>query len=154
MARPALRIDSADAVAAVEGFVAGLQEGHDRRDAEVLNRQFAVDVAWGSPYGALVAGYEQLHPIHLRLQERNKGGTAFRYEVRHVLAVTGDVVIAHIARIALGPDGHPLPPSGAPNQPFSELAMYVLVRREAKWWLAAAQNTPIRPGGEVPASTD
>jgi hypothetical protein len=64
-----------------------------------------------------------------------------------------DVVIAHIARIAPGPDGHPLPPSDA-TKPFSELAMYVLVRREGKWWLAAGQNTPIRPGGAVPARTD
>lgn len=28
---------------------------------------------------------------------------------------------------------------------FSEMAMYVLVRRDGKWWLAAGQNTPIRP---------
>jgi hypothetical protein len=28
---------------------------------------------------------------------------------------------------------------------FSEMAMYVLVRRDRRWWLAAGQNTPIRP---------
>jgi hypothetical protein len=35
---------------------------------------------------------------------------------------------------------------------FSEMAMYVLVRRDGKWWLAAGQNTPIRPKpvGRVP----
>lgn len=31
--------------------------------------------------------------------------------------------------------------------------MYVLVRRDGQWWLAAGQNTPIRPGGAVPAVT-
>jgi len=30
-----------------------------------------------------------------------------------------------------------------------ELALYVLARRDGTWWLAAAQNTPIRPGGAV-----
>ena len=28
---------------------------------------------------------------------------------------------------------------------MSEMAMYVLVRRDGKWWLAAGLNTPIRP---------
>ncbi len=31
----------------------------------------------------------------------------------------------------------------AQNGGFSEPAMYVLVRRQDRWWLAAAQNTPV-----------
>jgi len=26
---------------------------------------------------------------------------------------------------------------------FSEMALYTLVERDGRWWLAAAQNTPI-----------
>ena len=56
------------------------------------------------------------------------------------------------------PDSHwALTQTATPNansdQPFSEMAMYVLVRRKGEWWLAAGQNTPIRPGGAVPATT-
>jgi uncharacterized protein (TIGR02246 family) len=151
--RPAIGVDRDEAAAVVDAFAAGLQAGHDQRDADVLNQQFAADVVWGSPYGALVNGYEQLHPIHVRLQQQASDGPTFRYEVRHVLAVSDDVVIAHIARLALGTDGRPLPPTADPHQPFSEMAMYVLVRRSGHWWLAAGQNTPIRPGGAVPATT-
>ncbi len=136
----------------VEEFAAGLQAGHDQRDADVLNRQFATDVVWGSPYGALVDGYAQLHPIHVRFQEKATGTPAFRYAVRHVLALGEDVIVAHIARLALGDDGEPLPPSDDSNQPFSELALYVLRRQDGAWWLAAGQNTPMRPGGAVAAT--
>lgn len=149
--RPTLEIVSPDAEAAAEGFAAGLQAGHDQRDAEVLNRQFAVDVVWGSPYGALVSGYERLHQIHARFAAAPGERPRIRYQVRHVQPVSEDVVIAHIARLILESEGNPLPPNDDPNQPFSEMAMYVLVRRDAEWWLAAGQNTPIRPGGAVPA---
>jgi uncharacterized protein (TIGR02246 family) len=151
--RPTLAIVNSDAEAAVAAFASGLQAGHDQRDAQVLNRQFAADIIWGSPFGALIEGYDQLHPIHVRFQQKPKSRPDFRYRVRHMVAVTDDVVIAHIARLALAPDGNPLPPSAAPEQPFSEMAMYVLVRKDGQWWLAAGQNTPMRPGGAAPAIT-
>lgn len=66
MDRPDIAVESAEAEVAVQTFVAGLQAGYDHRNAEVLNRQFAADVIWGSPYGALIDGYDQLHPIHVR----------------------------------------------------------------------------------------
>src|SRR5438067_2005341 len=150
--RPTLGIKCTDAELAVGVFAAGLQAGHDQRDAEVLNRQFAADVAWGSPFGALVEGYDQLHPIHLQFQQRADEGPAIRYRVRHVLTVSDDVVIAHIARLVLGPDGDPSPPTSDAEQPFSEMAMFVLARRDGEWWLAAGQNTPMRPGGAVRAT--
>ena len=147
--RPSVSAVNAEAHAAADAFATGLQAGHDLRDADVLNRQFAADVVWGSPYGALVDGFEQLHPIHVRFQQGARDKPAFRYQVRHVLALSDDVIVAHIARLALDADGKPLPPTVDPDEPFSEMAMYVLVHRDGQWWLAAGQNTPMRPGGAV-----
>jgi hypothetical protein len=66
MERATLHIAVDDTTELVDAFVSGLQAGHDRRDADVLNRQFATDISWGTPYGALVDWFDQLHPIHVR----------------------------------------------------------------------------------------
>ncbi len=106
-------------------------------------------MAWGSPYGATVHGYDQLHAIHTRLKQQGTGGGASRYEIVRAFAVSDDVIVAHVARYALDPEGHPIEPNSDTTGAFSEMALYVLVRRGETWWLAAGQNTPIRPGGAV-----
>ena len=130
---------------AVDGFVACLQAGIDSADAEAYNADFAEDVMWGSPYGATVIGYDALHPIHRAMFESGVAvaGASSRYQAVHVMAPALDVAVAHVRRAALDADGQPVPIDDA--SVFSEMAMYVLVRRDGKWWLAACQNTPIRP---------
>jgi hypothetical protein len=150
--RPALEgaLPDDEAAAVAARFVAELQEGIDRHDAVIYNRHVAADVAWGGPFGAVVRGYGPLHAIHRRLQARGAGGPRSRYEVVHVQAPTRAVVLAHVARRSLDRNGLPLPVTAAADAPFSEMALYVLVQRDGDWWLAAGQNTPIRPGGAAP----
>jgi uncharacterized protein (TIGR02246 family) len=138
-----------DADTAIAAFVTELQQGWDQRDAAISNRHFAADVAWGSPYGATVHGYDPLHAIHTRLKQQGTGGAASRYEIERAFAVSDDVIVAHVARYALDSEGHPIEPNSDNTGAFSEMALYVLVRRDGAWWLAAGQNTPIRPGGAV-----
>jgi hypothetical protein len=80
-----------------------------------------------------------LHAIHTRLKQQGTGGAASRYEIKRAFAVSDDVIIAHVARY-----GHPIEPSSDASGAFSEMALYVLVRRDRTWWLAAGQNTPER----------
>jgi hypothetical protein len=69
-----------------------------------------------------------------------RAAPASRFEVVQVNAPARDVVITHIRRRALDPDG------------FSEMALYVLIRQDGRWWLAGAQNTPITaPPAREPA---
>jgi hypothetical protein len=147
--RPALAAGSnlAAATAVVAAFVADLQEGWNRHDAAIADRRIAADVAWGSPYGATVDNYATLFAIHQRLNRQGTGGPHSRYRIDRVLPISDDVIVAHVARLALDAHGQPLEPTVQPGAAFSEMAMYVLVRRDDTWWLAAGQNTPIRPGG-------
>jgi len=64
------------------------------------------------------------------------------------------VAIAQIRRTALSQHGQPVEPSGDLTGPFSETALYVLVRRGGTWWVAAGQNTPVltpRPDNRRPS---
>jgi uncharacterized protein (TIGR02246 family) len=146
--RPTLTADPQwlrEARGAVDRFVAGLQAGIDSANAQTYNADFGEDVMWGSPYGATVLGYDALHAIHRRMFDRGVAvaGASSRYQTAHVMAPTPDVAIAHVQRVALDADSEPTPIGDATA--FSEMAMYVLVRRDGKWWLAAGQNTAIRP---------
>ena len=146
--RPSLGTDGGAVQQAKQGvvdLVDELQAGWNLHDADITNRHFADDILWGSPFGAILQGYERIHAIHVRLKQQARGGIASRYEILQVLSPIPDVAIAHVRRVALDPNGHPIEPTSDVTGAFSEMALYVLVRRHRTWWLAAGQNTIIRP---------
>lgn len=129
--RPALgdprRGATANEVAAE--FARQLQASGEAGDADGYDAAFAADVLWGSPYGASVAGYTELNALHRRLMAARVAPPS-RFEVVAAFSPAPGVVVTQIRRQALDADA------------FSEMAMYVLVERGGRWWLAAAQNTP------------
>ena len=143
--RPVLALD--DDPEAIEEFVGGLQAAIDASDADTFNRQFARDVLWGSPFGAIVSGYDEIHSIHSRMfaaardrQDRGGGGGS-RYEIEHGRFVAEGVAIAYVRRSSLAERSEGLP---GRTDAFDELALFVLVRRDGAWWLAAGLHTPDR----------
>jgi len=146
--RPSLGSDDSAAQRAKQAMadlVEELQAGWDQHAADITNRHFANDILWGSPFGATLQGYEPLHAIHVRLKQQARGGTSSRYEIVQALSPAPDVAIAHVRRVALDEDGQPVEPTSDVTGAFSEMALYVLVRRNRTWWLAAGQNTIVRP---------
>lgn len=68
--------------------------------------------------------------------------TRSRYEIVRVISATPDVALAQVRRDELDDDGNSIPShEGQPR--FSEMALYVLVRRNGMWWMTAGQNTVI-----------
>jgi hypothetical protein len=133
---------SVDASSVATAFAAQLQRGGEAADADEYDAWFADDILWGSPFGATVTGLAELNAIHHRLMAEAVAapptdspglgaGHRSRFEVVTALTPAPGLVLTHIRRQALAPDG------------FSEMALYVLVQRDGRWWLAAAQNTPI-----------
>jgi hypothetical protein len=105
--RPTLGAEGAEAQEAIDAvarLVEQLQAGWDQHDADLSNRYFAANVMWGSPFGATVNGYEELHAIHVRLKQQGKGGLSSRFEIVRVLAPAPGVAVAQVRRVALGPN--------------------------------------------------
>lgn len=126
----------------VEHFIAELQEAIDTGDAELFNKHFAADILWGSPFAAIASGYEQIHAIHKKMfasVTAVKG--AAKYEAEHIRFVSENVAFAYVRRTASNANA-----SGNEVKPgsFDELALFILVRQNEKWWLAAAQHVPDR----------
>jgi uncharacterized protein (TIGR02246 family) len=143
--RPTLTLEHGSK--AVDEFVAGLQAAIDGSDADQFNRHFAGDVLWGSPFGALVSGYDEIHAIHSRmfaaaseLAGRDEGGGS-RYEIEQARLVADGVAIAYVRRFSLAERGPEVPGRA---DAFDELALFVLVQRDGAWWLAAGLHTPDR----------
>jgi uncharacterized protein (TIGR02246 family) len=147
MERPTLALG--DGNAAVARFVDGLQRAIDAWSADQFNERFANDVLWGSPFGAIVEGYEQIHEIHAqmfgaaRARQAGSVGTSgrSRYEVETARLIAEDVAVAYVRRLSLGPRADEQPGRA---DAFDELALVVLVRRDGEWWLAAGLHTPDR----------
>ena len=126
----------------VDAFIRELQAAIDTGDADRFNLHFAEDVLWGSPFGAVADGYDQIHAIHARMFASVvpvKG--ASQYDVEHVRFPADNVAIAYVRRLSVHRTATP-----DPRQPgsFDELALLVLVRRDGDWWLAAGQHVPDR----------
>lgn len=128
--------------APIEKFIAELQEAVDTGDAKLFNKHFANDVLWGSPFAAIASGYDQIHSIHAKMFSAYtpmKG--ASKYEPEHIRFLSENVAIAYVRRLAQqanAAEGSTKPGS------FDELALFVLVKQNGEWWLAAAQHVPDR----------
>ncbi|CRZ14309.1 nuclear transport factor 2 family protein [Mycolicibacterium neworleansense] len=128
--RPHLNNPIAAGTQAVRDLIDHLQRGGDTGDADVYDSMFAADILWGTPKGMVLKDYSNLNPIHRRMMSGPPVVPASRFELAQVTCPAPGLVVAQIRRSAL--DGG-----------FSEMAMYVLVQHGDKWWVAAAQNTPV-----------
>ena len=129
-ARPVLHRPSGGATVAVQHLIDTLQRGFATGDADTYDGMFAGDLLWGTPKGLVLAGYDVLNPIHQRMMGGRPVKPESRFELAQLLEPAEGVVVAQIRRTAL-------------NAGFSEMTMYVLVKYEERWWLAAGQNTPV-----------
>jgi uncharacterized protein (TIGR02246 family) len=128
---------SAD-VAAIERVIADVEAGFNSKDAELSVFHFAPDATAVSVDGTLVAGREALLEAHRSAYAGPLRDQYARYELADVAFPRPDVAIAHKRAWATTRDGEPI------DVGHAMIALYVLVREDGRWLVAARQNTVVR----------
>jgi uncharacterized protein (TIGR02246 family) len=121
---------------------ATLERAVNMSDGDLFDSVIGEDVVWGSPKGQLVLGLDLLNSVHRRLAANSRQyGSSSRFILEALRFVRADIACATVRRTGLDEHGRPLIPSQ--SSIVQELVLYVLVKRVDRWWIAAAQNTPV-----------
>lgn len=131
----ALAGDHADDEAAIRAIVADVEAGFNAKDVDRSVTHFAADALVVNAVGAVVRGHHDIEAAHAA------GYTGFlaeqyaAYEVTDITFVRPDVAIALKQARATTAIGEPL------DLDHAMRAIYVLVKRDARWWIASRGNT-------------
>lgn len=136
--RPAVNdatVDHSADVAAIERLVADVQDGFNTNDAELMVSGFTANAVAGNAVGMLITGYQEL------LEASEAGLAGFlreeyvRDEISDVTFLRPDVALAHKTAQAATATGELI------DREPAMVAVYVLVREQDRWWVAARHNT-------------
>jgi uncharacterized protein (TIGR02246 family) len=127
--------DHEDDVAAIRQVIADIETGFNTNDADLLVAHFTRNGTAVSVGGVLLSGWEEM-------LEASRAGLAgplrdqyARYELADVTFLRPDIAVAHKRARAISAEGEPI------DVDHTMIALYVLVREDGRWWVAARQNT-------------
>jgi uncharacterized protein (TIGR02246 family) len=132
-------IDHTADIAAIEQIIADTQTAYNTNDAELMTAHFTANAAVGNAVGMQIVGTEAL------LEANRRGLAGFlkdeyvRYDVTDIVFLRPDVAFAHKVARATTADGELID-----IDPVM-IALYVAVKANGTWWIAARHNTPIPP---------
>jgi uncharacterized protein (TIGR02246 family) len=112
----------------------------NRHDVKALGALVAEDVRFVNVAGQVLTGRAQFEALQARTHAMQ-----FKESVRTVTGtdikfLTPDIAVAHVKWGMTGDKD----PDGTPRQPRHGVMMQVLMKRDGKWAVVAAQNTNIR----------
>ncbi|GAB3485296.1 SgcJ/EcaC family oxidoreductase [Nocardiopsis coralliicola] len=135
LAAPADTAEHAADRAAIERIIADIERGFNGNDPGLLAEHFASDGTAAIATGRLLAGRDAIHAAAAAGLAGPLRDSRARYTVDSVTFVRSDVALVRKSAADLGADGAPTGPDPA------MVALYVLVKQDGRWWIAARQNT-------------
>jgi uncharacterized protein (TIGR02246 family) len=127
--------DTTGDVAAIERVIADIEAGFNTKDPELSVAHFAPDATAVSVNGTLLAGRDELLAAHRAGYAGPLRDQYASYELADVTFLRPDVAVAHKRASATTADGEPK------DAVHAMIALYVLVRDDGQWRIAARQNT-------------
>ena len=126
--------------AALRGIVANVERGFNENDAELLLQDVAPDARIVSAIGTELVGREQIEEsTRLGLTQAYLRDSSAHYRLHGITMLAPDVAVAH--KRAWSTE------DAAERGDAPEMtALYVLARREGRWWIIRRQNTLVPAG--------
>ena len=123
---------------ALRAVIADVESGFNENDPDLSVEHFTADATAVNVMGALLRGRDGLLEANRRGLAGPLKDERARYELRDIVFVRPDVAIAHKTARAIDRDGEVL------DEQDAMIALYVFVKREGRWMIAARQNTLIQ----------
>ncbi len=135
-----LSASQADEESAIREIQARWDDAWNRNDVKALSSLVTEDVRFVNVAGQVLTGrgeFEQLqtrtHAMQFKESVRTVTGTEIKF-------LTADIAVAHVKWGMRGDKD----PDGTSRQPRNGVMIQVLMKRDGKWAVVAAQNTNIR----------
>jgi uncharacterized protein (TIGR02246 family) len=130
----------ADDETAIRDIQSRWDDAWNRHDVKALSALVAEDVRFVNVAGVVLSGrgqFEQLQARTHAMQFKESVRTVLDTEIKFL---TPDIAVAHVSWGMKGDKDA----DGTPRQPRHGVMMQVLMRRDGKWTVVAAQNTNVR----------
>lgn len=126
---------SLDDEAAIRAIVADVQTAFNTNDPVLMNAHFAADASVVTAVGKRVFGIDALRRAAEEGMAAALHDQFVRYVVTDIRFIRPDVALAYKEATATDADGEPI------ELDHSMVALYVLVKDDGRWLVAARQNT-------------
>jgi uncharacterized protein (TIGR02246 family) len=140
-------------VDAIVDLVARVERAQQAALPDEFMSVFAQDALWTTAHGKRLTGFDEISAFtHAVLPRARDADVTASYEAEHILFVRPDVAAVKVRQRPITRDGHR--PASDPDLTPDELVtrspdklpgspLYVLVKDDGRWLIAAAQNTKV-----------
>ena len=118
--------------------IAEMEAAFNQHDADALDRHFSQDSTWVNVMGEMLSGWEQINNAHKVVLTGPLLHSYAKYFIEKLVFLRQDVAIAHIRQYPATSKGELI------EDGQGSLAIYVMVKDQDTWLLAAGQNTLIQ----------
>ncbi|WP_405387193.1 SgcJ/EcaC family oxidoreductase [Peribacillus muralis] len=132
-----LREDRQEEIA-IRQTIIEIETAFNQHDADDLDRHFTQNAVWVNVIGVQLSGWKQINETHKVILAGPLRNSYARYTVNSIIFVRPDVAIVHIRQYPTTSEGKII------ENGQGSLAIYVMVKEQGTWLIAAGQNTLVQ----------
>lgn len=132
------REDWQEEINAIRQTIIEIEAAFNQHDADELVLHFTQNAIWVNVVGVQLSGWKQINETHKVILEGPLRNSYARYTVDSIIFVRPDVATVHIRQYPTTSEGKII------ENGQGSLAIYVMVKEQGTWMVAAGQNTIVQ----------